>query len=178
MSVSIFIFLSGPYPGSWSMILASFKYQHAPWKHSTELFTKWLGHCKSHPSHTSSQMSSESGGRDKCAARKEHVTMLLGAWAWACDHPPGSRALWVMECAGDVPCHPDVYNACHLHCRQVSYHTPLPLLYFTPNAGTTLLWVMWQPYHISSLTNHFFPLVQVKKAAKRDKRGRSKKPCG
>jgi len=31
---------------------------------------------------------------------------------------------------------------------------------------------------ISSFTNSFFPLAQVKKAAKRDKSGRSKKLCG
>jgi hypothetical protein len=31
--------------------------------------------------------------------------------------------------------------------------------------------------HISSSTNSFFPLAQVKKAAKRDESGKSEKPC-
>ena len=42
-----------------------------------------------------------------------------------------------------------------------------------PHLLTSLLAV-----YISSFTNSFFPLAQVKKAAKRDKSGRSKKPCG
>ena len=80
-----------------------------------------------------------------CYWEHEHVTMLPGAWA--CDHATRSMIMWPSswqqglvgdgvcrwQC-GDMPCCPDIYNACHLHCQQVSYHS---------HHGLTLPWLVF-----------------------------------